>query len=188
MLEKSKYGFTIIEIMVVIAIIGILLTFLAPNVTKLVLPRRERELFISKLNALTRFAWQHALIERKAHKISVDFTKKVMWIEMATGVIKKDQPETVRLKGAYTPTALSIPKNIDIKGFIIEGFDEKSRYGGGRGTEESWFYIMPDGLTQAVTINFIDTKDRNPAGKPRQFGLVLNPFTAYFNAYDSFQK
>ncbi len=47
---------------------------------------------------------------------------------------------------------------------------------------------MPDGLTQTVTMNFLDTKQLNAAGKPRQFGLVLNPFNAQFKVYDGFQR
>jgi len=47
---------------------------------------------------------------------------------------------------------------------------------------------MPDGLSQDVIINFIDSQDPLPDGKMRQIGLVLNPFTVQFKEYDSFQK
>lgn len=186
-MRGNNKGFTILEILVVLAIIGILMTVIVPNMAKL-LPRREREVFIGKLNALTRYAWQHALIERAVHKVSFDFNKKLMWIEMATGAIKDGKQEYSRIKGAYINSSLKIPKNIEIINFIIEGFDEMSRYGGGKETKESWFYIMPDGITQTVTINFVDKKQTTAAGKPRQFGLVLNPFNAQFKVYDSFQK
>ena len=73
-----------------------------------------------------------------------------------------------------------------IKQFNIEGFDEMSRYGVGRKTTEMWFYIMPDGLTQEVTINALDTKDLKN-NKPRPFSLVLSPFSAIFKYYDTFQ-
>ncbi len=187
MLGRSKPGFTLFEILVVLAIIGVFMAVIVPGFNRL-LPRNERKVFISKLNALTRYAWQHALIERKVHKVAIDFDKKVMWVEMATGGIKDGQPEFARIKGAYTSTSLAIPKNIEIKNFIIEGYDEKSRYGAGSKTTESWFFIMPDGLTQTVTINITDAKQTTGSGKPRQFGLVLNPFTAQFRVYDNFQK
>ena len=50
-----------------------------------------------------------------------------------------------------------------------------------------WFYIIPEGMTQDVVLNFIDTNDAYD-GHPRQVGLVLNPFTAQFKEYDEFQK
>lgn len=183
---SNKKGFTLIEILVVLAIMGALMTIVVPNFKKL-LPRREREVFIGKLNTLTRYAWQHALIERKVHKIVFDFKKNQCWVEMVTGTTKNGQAEFARVKGAYTNPMVTIPANIQIKNFIIEGFDEMTRRGTG-GTTESWFFLMPDGLTQTVTINFIDTKQLNAGGKPRQFGLVLNPFNAQFKVYDSFQK
>lgn len=184
---KSKSGFTIVELMVVIAIIGVLATIIVPGVAKLMRPRRERELFINRLNALTRYAWQHALIERKVHRISFDFGKKQIWVAMATDVIKDGTPEFARVKGAYINTTIPIPPQIQIKNFIIEGYDEMGRSASLK-TQESWFFVMPDGLTQTVTINFLDTKQLNAAGKPRHFGLVLNPFNAQFKVYDNFQK
>jgi prepilin-type N-terminal cleavage/methylation domain-containing protein len=181
-----KKGFTLIEILVVLAIMGALMTIVIPNFRKL-LPRRERETFIGKINAITRLAWQRALIERKVHRIVFDFKKKEFWVEAPTGTTKLGEMEFARIKGAYLSPFGKIPPSIDVKNFIIEGFDEKTRRGAG-GTDEAWFFLMPDGLTQTVTINFLDTNQLNPAGKPRQFGLVLNPFNAQFKIYDSFQK
>lgn len=186
MLGNNKQGFTLIEVLVVLAIMGAMMTVIVPNFRKL-LPRREREVFIGKLNGLAQYAWQHALIERKIHKIVFDFKKNQAWVEMAVGTSKSGEPEFTRVQGAYINPVVTIPSNIQIKNFIIEGFDEKTSRGSG-GTTESWFFITPDGLTQTVTINFLDTKQINAAGKPRQFGLVLNPFNAQFKVYDSFQK
>lgn len=184
--RSSKPGFTLIEILIAFALLGILLSIAIPNFRKL-LPRREREAFISKVNAITRLAWQRALIERKVHKIVFNFKNNEFWMEEPTGTTKLDEMEFKRVKGGYAITSGKIPKSIKIKNFIIEGFDEMTRRGAG-GTDESWFFIMPDGLTQTVIINLLDTKQLNAAGKPRQFGLVLNPFNAQFKVYDSFQK
>ncbi len=185
--KNSKSGFTLIEILIAFALLGILMSVIAPNFKNL-LPRREREAFISKLNALSRTAWQRALIERKVFKVSFDLKKNLFWIEASTGKTKDGQPEFAPVKGAYVKTSVDVPKNIEVKNFIIEGYDEMAKRGGKLTEFEGWFYIMPDGLTQTVTINFVDTKQKNAAGKPRQFGLVLNPFNAQFKTYDSFQK
>lgn len=186
-MRGNNKGFTLLELLVVLAIAGILMAVVVPNFQNM-LPGKERKLFIVKLNGLMRLAWQRALVERKTQKIAFDFDKRLIWLESATGAIKDGSPEFARAKGSYIPTSLKIPKVLDIKNFIIEGFDEMSRYGGGRKTTESWFFVIPDGLAQAVTINFLDMGNRNGAGKPRQFGLVLNPFNAQFKVYDSFQK
>ena len=187
LMRGNNKGFTLLEILVVLAIIGVLMAVVVPNFRNM-LPGRERKLFITKLNGLMRIAWQRALVEHKTQKISFDFDKRLLWLESATGGLKDGTPEFAKAKGAYVPTSLKIPKVIEIKNFIIEGFDEIGRYGSGRKTTESWFYIIPDGLTQTVTVNFTDTSNLNAAGKPRQYGLVLNPFNAQFKVYDAFQK
>jgi hypothetical protein len=57
----------------------------------------------------------------------------------------------------------------------------------GRGTENIWFFVAASGLAQPVTINLVDDNDRS-AGRARSIGLVLNPFSAQFKEYDTFQK
>ncbi len=186
MLGSNKNGFTLIEILIVVAIIGLMTAVVVPNFSKL-LPRRERQVFLGKLNALTRFAWHRALVERKTQQVEFDFKKNIVSVSDVVRFKDNGPPETAPIKGAYLNTSLAIPSNIEIKNFIIEGFDEKARSTSEK-TIASYFFIVPDGLTQNVTINFIDKKQKNTAGKPRQFGLVLNPFTAQFTVYDSFQK
>lgn len=185
MCGKSK-GFTLIEILVVIALIGLLTTIVVPAFKRRS-PHEERRSFIAQLNSLTRFSWQQALITRKLQAVVFDMKKRHVRVEQSTGAVKDGKPQLEQIKRAYIRTSLELPKQLQIQNFIIEGFDEMSRFGA-RPTEEVFFYIVPDGLTQAVTINLIDTKDLNAAKKPRQVGLVLNPFTAQFTTHASFQK
>jgi hypothetical protein len=83
-------------------------------------------------------------------------------------------------KGAYKRSLYEWPRQFEIKKFLVQGFDEMTRFGGGRGTKQVWFYIIPDGLTQEVTIVCNDTKDKT-GRTARQFRLVLNPFTVQFD-------
>lgn len=182
-----KKGFTLLEILVAIVIIAIMATVIIPNLA----PRRasdERNTFIAQLNTLMQFAWQNALITRTLHKVMFDFKHKTVFLEQASE--QKDgegKTKFVPLKEQYFATSLAWPRNLEIKNFFIEGFDEMKRFSG-RDTGESWFFVVPDGLTQRVTINLIDTLDISPQGRPAKVGLVLNPFNAQFAAYDTFKN
>ena len=51
----------------------------------------------------------------------------------------------------------------------------------GETKETAWFYIMPDGSSQDIIINFTygdDNKER---------GIKINPFYVRVNLYDAFQ-
>lgn len=179
----TKAGFTLLELLVAMALFGFLATMLVPNLRS---PGYERRQFIGKLNALTRFAWQNAIITDKIHKIQFDFTKEHVSVQIEQGRDSAGERIFGPLKQALIRTSFTIPTHIAIKNFFIEGFDEMSRFVG-RKTAEAWFYIVPDGLAQEVVINFFDMKDII-AEKARPVGLVLNPFSAQFKEYGSFQK
>jgi hypothetical protein len=170
---------------VVIAIVALLAAIAIPNFQGRA-PRYEREQFIARLNALCRLAQQQALVTHKLHRIRFDFGKKIAAVEVGEQQDKKE-PVFVPVKRAYMRASVDVPERYDIRQLFIERVDEMQRFGGGRKTGEVWFYIVPEGLAQTVIINFVDKKDL-VAGKPRQIGLVLNPFTAQFKAYDTFQK
>lgn len=187
MFGTYKKGFTLIEILVAIAIIAVMATVVIPNL----MPRRpekERKDILAKLDALTRLAWYNALTKQKTHKVLFDFDKKRVSLEVETD--KKDSDgnplfEPVKT-GGYIKSSFVWPKHLDVKNFYVEGFDEIGKRSD-RGAGQVWFFVIPDGLAQQVTINFLDMLDR-PQGKPRSIGLVLNPFLAQFKEYDTFQK
>ncbi len=175
----NNKGFTLIEILVAIALIVVLATVLVPNLGKKT-PSYKRQARIAQLNGLTRLAWHNAIVTNKIHKIVFNMNKSNVHVEIAQDV-KDDNGEPLfkPLKEAYITSSMSWPEHFKIRNFFIEGFDEMSRFGGGRKTGEMWFFIVPEGLAQEVTINMLDINDIT-SGKPRQIGLVLNPFTAQF--------
>jgi len=179
-------GFTLFELLVVIAIIGTLATVIVPTFMRRS-PIYERRAVIAKLNALTRLAWQNALIENKIHKVKFNLEEGEVSLEITKGQYEKGEPTFKPLERTYIDTHFDWPENLEIKQFFLEKTDE-IRLRGGRTDLSLWFFVMPDGLAQDVIINFIDTKDLLPDGRPKPFGLVLNPFSVQFKEYDTFQK
>jgi prepilin-type N-terminal cleavage/methylation domain-containing protein len=184
MLGTSKNGFTLIEILIAIVIVGIIMAIAVPNLRRLT-PSRPRKEFIGNLNAVNQFALNNALVTRKVHQVHFDFGKKKVTVKAATGALKENEAEFVPIKGTHLNSNVTIPKTITFQNFIIEGSDQLAI---SSSRSEAWYFIVPDGMAQAVTINFTDSKDTLPSGKPRPVGLVLNPFSARYKVYDSFQK
>ena len=183
----SKHGFTLIEIMITLAIIGLMAAVIGPNLGRKK-AGQERKEFLARLSSLTQLAWQNALTHNKLYKVSFDFKKRTVSLEQATN--QKDAKGESKFEPVKIPhlqTSISWPEFLQVKNFYIEGFDEATRFAG-RDTGETWFFVVPDGLTQRVTINVTDNKDRDANGRPKKIGLVLNPFNAQFTVYDSFQK
>jgi len=178
-------GFTLLELLIVIAIMGFMAVIVIPNFMRRA-PGYERQDTMAKLNALANLAWQNALIENKIHKIKFDFNAEKVSLEIETGEYKKGEPIFKPLERTYLNTEFSWPEHLEVKNFFIEKRDAMKEFM--TGARAVWFFIMPEGLTQDVIINVIDTKDLLPDGKPRTIGLVLNPFNAQFKEYDTFQR
>lgn len=179
----NRSGFSLIEIMVAILIIGLMAAIVIPNLGRKK-PEYERKQFLGHLNALVRLAAQQASATGKLHRLYFDFERNKVSVEVkAEGKNDKGEQAFKPMKSAYLRSSLTWPKYYRVENFSIEGKDE-----GSADTKRTvWFFIMPDGLAQEVIINITD---RNPTyrGKPKQIGLVMNPFSAQFKIYDSFQK
>ena len=185
-LNKNVNGFSLLELLVVIAIIGILGAVIMPNIQRTT-PRYEREEFIARFNTLVQYGWQQSLVTHTVHRVHVDVAKKM--ITLTAGSDEKDKSGESVFKpmvNAVYDTECAIPEQILIKQFFIEGFDMMTKFGRSK-SATVWFYIVPEGMVQSVVINFVDTKDVRD-DQPRPIGLVLNPFTAQFKTYDTFQK
>lgn len=187
MLGSKRHGFTFLEIIIVVAIMGILVTFIAPNFRNL-LPGYSRKQFIAKLNGLMRVAWHDAVVTHKLHKILFDIEKRTVDIQIESG----KQGDEYKFSSIKTPFLNSLYQwsddNFEFKNFYIGNRDEITSAFKSTGKGKIWYFITPDGLSQPVTLNIVDIKDSGTSAQGVQFSLVLNPFSVQFKEYDVFQK
>lgn len=183
--RQSRAGFSLLELLIVVAIVSLLTALLVPQFTSMQ-PAYIRKQFVSKINALVQFGLQQAVITKKVHRILFDIKKREAQLQVESEKSTLEKIDFEPIKSAYIATNMVWPDSIVIKQLFIEGFDEMKRFTGGK-THTVWFYIIPDGMAQAVVINFVD-KEQLIDGKPKPVGLVLNPFTVQFKVHHAFQK
>lgn len=185
MFGTSKRGFTFLELLVVMMLLGIITTLVVPNLLNLV-PRHKTKEFIEQFGNLTQLAWQNALITQKLHRVWFDVNKRVVRVEIEQkSEHQGGKKEFVPIQVPYTTSELTIPSFIELQNVYIEGTDMMHQPG--IKTETLWFYVVPNGMVQEVIINALDTQDRE-RDKPKQFSLIVNPFTAHITTYDTFSK
>ena len=186
----TRPGFSLIELLVAIALMGVVAAIVIPNLQRRG-PKQKREQFVVRLNLLAAFARQQAIVSNKIQRIEFDLSSKRKRVALTQATGKKDdrgKPLFLPVKRAYIKTTVAIPASFSFKQFFIEGYDEIARHRVGKKTTSIWFFIVPDGLSQSVVINFVNTKEKIAPGKFKSVGLVLNPFMVQFKAYDTFQK
>lgn len=183
----NKTGFTLIELMLAMVIMGIMAALILPTLQQLQPQSTQRE-FARRFNELCALSWQHALTSQRVHRIMFDLKKRRMSIE-----VESAQPETLQKEPTFEPLTINYartdytwPQSIAIRQFYINGTERLQQIG--VKTDSVWFYIVPDGLTQDVIVNVVDTQEVDAQGASLKMGLTVNPFTAQVRRYDTFQK
>jgi prepilin-type N-terminal cleavage/methylation domain-containing protein len=175
--KSNQLGFSLLELLVVMMLLGIMAT-VSVRVFQSVRPGYARRAFVAKVNSLLITAVRSALMTQRVQRLLFDLEHNTLYVQESSA--KDDQKENFQdIAVEYVDTRYTWPETITLQQFFIGKKDEMA----GKKTTKVWLYIMPDGTAQDVTINAVDTAD-----KQKQIGLVINPFTAQLSMYDTFQK
>lgn len=166
----KKTGFTLIELMIVLAILGLVSALVLPNFLKKS-ASKQRKTCIEQLNGLLHVAWQQSVTQARPYKIVFDFEKKMVTLSQGIFSDTKKEYEYKPFNMTHLITSIRLPDEIRIKRFIVDGFDEMSRFMGGA-TTESWFFINNRGIAQQATI--VITQNDMPG---TEFIYDIHPFT-----------
>jgi len=174
--STKRTGFTLIELLVVILIIGVIGSIVAPRLAPRT-ARAVREQFIAQLNSMLRAALTQTIVTQTLHQIYWDLEHRHVEIRKHTGGYDRaGDPECKTVLIPYGVQQVTIPERFIVKQFSIEGVNEVS---GSRALKQVWFYIVPDGVSQQVTIVFADTHEDVSTGE-KKLTLMLNPFTVQY--------
>ena len=184
--RNLKSGFTLIELIIVIALIGVMTIIVMPSFRgdKLAQARQAQ---VDQLNLLLATAQYSAITSGKINRVIFDLKLAKVRIEQLSA--KKDnlnQDQYELLQVDYNETSLDWDSNLKIKEIYTN--NQNAFWSDEVGNAKAWFYIVPDGNAQNVTINFIDLAENEKTNEQSEYSLVLNPFTVQFKLYDVFQK
>lgn len=191
--KKLQPGFSIIELMIVLALIGLLGAFMVPNLFKSK-QKAEAKIFCNALESLIKDATIRSIITGQTHQIYIDFVHQII----QTRIYDQDSIETnihkkfKRLLSKNYITQIPVQnrsdqyfnlKNFIFKNFYINGIQELQP---GTTPLDLWFYIMPDGTCQPIIANIVH-QDDDGIKADMTLSFIINPFYARMSVYDQFQ-
>lgn len=181
-----KKGMTLLEVAIGLALLALAGSIVAPSFLRQI-ARYERNKCLSDLDAIAAQAWLHTLQTGLLHRIKFNLAAGAIVVEQQK---YSSEGELVYEKVPlyFSNKDFILPKDYNIENFYIDGIDECAQHGAGRTMEDVWFYLYPQGYTQAVIINMLNMRAANKGTSGEEIGLVLNPFRMQFEVYDAFQK
>lgn len=179
----KKSGFTLLEIMVVLMLIGILSSLVTPNFFRKQKGVVKKQ-FVAEFTTLMQNTLQQAILSKKIQQVFFDIKNHTITVKSHNPSLETDDKhEQFTIDPDSLASPINIPTSFIFKNFIINDKDEVEY---GRETNNAWFYVMPDGTSQPVIINF-EEYDPDTADN-ELFSLTINPFYSQVQAHDTFQK
>jgi len=181
--KHTATGFSFIEILVALLLLSIFASVVMPRIFGNRKGVAKKEFFSDFSHVMSDTLYQ-AITTKKIHQVFFDFNKR----EINVKIHHEDTSQTDKHKQfKNVPSGnfhnfLIIPEQLTIRNFSIDGDDVMSA----RSTaNDAWFYIMPDGTSQAVTMNIQDEQEEESHA---QFSIVINPFYSQVKLHDAFTK
>ncbi len=131
MLKKSKKGFTIVELVIVIAVIGILSAILIPTFANLTTQAQQTALKSNLANAFSAYASEAAdgKIDKTGNTIKFVEQNEVFLLDSSTitestkgYVFEADGWNISEKKGAVSPMTLHLVTTVDVEEAKFNGF------------------------------------------------------------------
>jgi prepilin-type N-terminal cleavage/methylation domain-containing protein len=184
MLKHRNHGFSFLELMVVLALIGLLGAFVVPNIFKTTQGAVQKE-FLSEFETLIKGAVLRSILENTVHQIYIDTVHEFVEIRIydEQSVETNEHKKFIRLQDKDYTTRVKFLKRFAIQNFFINGIDEVAV---GTVMQDVMFYIMPDGSSQAIIANIAD-QDTVVEMQDNLFSVIINPFYARMSVYETFQ-
>ncbi|MBP9764913.1 type II secretion system protein [Candidatus Babeliales bacterium] len=180
-MQNKTSGISFIEILVLLLMISIFMSFAVPRFITNKPRKAQKELFTEFATLVTE-TMQQAVITKTVHQVVWSFNEHKIFVKKH---VKNSDEKNPGKQFEPVPTSLftstiQVPERMNVRNFIVQGKDE---FASGS-LQDAWFYIMPDGNSQPVTINIIDElEDKAP-----QFSITVNPFYSQATFHDTFQK
>lgn len=176
---QRKYGFSLLELMVVIGIIGLLATIVLPRLTNKG-PWARLNTFAQQMANTIRKVGDTALIEHTTYRIVIEPQKHTISAEYITKKLDSNGKAIWQAKKFMAP---KIPflwdKNIVLENIFINGKDELQKH---EITTKIYIYISHTGIGQPTIINSTDRATR------KKLSLKINPFTLDSTTSHEYQK
>ena len=181
-MNKTSSAFTMMEMMVVIFLIGVMATFVLPNLMRRK-PSAEWPNVLEEVNNLVFFARQEAISHQKLFRIAFKATKRDQDFILVQE--EKDDPEKPGRKiyeqvfSSYVTTKYVLPESISIDG-LYHGKDETME----DNKQEGYCYVIADGLVQETLVRFT-RKDEEEISRA---SFKMKPFFGMFEYFEGHIK
>ena len=181
-LKNTNAGISFIEVLVVLLLISLFASFVVPSFFRNPKGAVQKQ-FFSDFSHVIADTVHQAISSKKIHQVFFDFNKheiKVKVHHITTDETDKHK-QFKQIPFGEFESQMEIPEQLTIQNFFINGTDEIIQ---NSTTHDAWFYIMPDGTSQAININILDQQEE----VNNKFSISINPFYSQVKLYDAYAK